>query len=365
MRTIPLQSENKKAKHVPRPRPVFYFSSDSDSDDPVEVVHLPAPVEVDNVEVDYLPAAPDENIDLADDNHEYVDLPDDNPGAAFGDEVEEDVENDHVDELELNDENLVVPHANIVQQPADAVLQVDQMIERLERLQPDEDQLQPVPQRASALRAMQGIRQANRGEPKVIPQIDGAYTPSTSANVSLDNQQADDLGGTVHPPASAEAGPVTCHQNGTGGSVSAVGRVDSLGGEEPPGTNTVRTDDDSHSSTSSLDWDHHTSTSDLSPDLLEDAFYLRPLDLAYSGQSGANLDRVFNFDNALPIESTPRQARKSSSSTDRSRKNDKKKKKNLENKTKQKPSRLFKLWKKRKKSTRRDHDDDEPPGQVV
>ena len=177
-------------------------------------------------------------------------------------------------------------------------------------------------------------------------------------------QQADDLGGTVHPPASAEAGPVTCHQNGTGGSASAVGRVDLLGGEEPLGTDTVRTDDDSHSSASSLDWDHHTSTSDLSPDLFDDAFYLHPLDLAYSGQSGANLNRVFNFDNVLPLESTPRQARKSSSSTNRSRKKEKKKKKKLENKPRI-PSKLLKLWKKRKKSPRRDHDDDEPPGQVA
>ena len=127
---------------------------------------------------------------------------------------------------------------------------------------------------------------------------------------------------------------------------------------------TASTDDDRHGSASSLDWDNHTSTSDLSPDLLEDAFHLHPLDLAYSGQSGANLNRVFNFNNVLPIESTPRQARKSSSSTDRSRKKEKKKKKKLKNK-KQIPSKLLRNWKKRKKSPKGDHGDDEPPCQMA
>ena len=240
------------------------------------------------------------------------------------------------------------------------------MLERLEQLQPDEQELQPLPQRAAAVRAMQGIRKANRGEPKVIPQIDGAYTPSTSANVSLDadNQHPEDNRGTVQPPVAVEAGPVTSHQNGTDGA-AALGGADSLGGDDCEKTDCLRTDDDRHNSASSLEWDPHTSTSELSPDLLEDAFYLPPLDLAYNGQSGADLDRVFNFNNALPLESTPSTGRKSSSSTNRSRKRAKKKKKRLEDKTRRIPLKLFKLWKTRKKSPRRDDDDDGPPSQVV
>ena len=304
----------------------------------------------------------DEDRDNNEDGEDEKSGQDDELEQGEGEEV------DDVDALEPGDADNYVIHDDAVVQhePEDAVLQIDHMLERLEQLQPDEQELQPLPQRAAAVRAMQGIRKANRGEPKVIPQIDGAYTPSTSANVSLDadNQHPEDNRGTVQPPVAVEAGPVTSHQNGTDGA-AALGGADSLGGDDCDKTDCLRTDDDRHDSASSLEWDPHTSTSELSPDPLEDAFYLHPLDLAYNGQSGADLDRVFNFNNALPLESTPSTGRKSSSSTNRSRKRAKKKKKRLEDKTRRIPLKLFKLWKTRKKSPRRDDDDDGPPSQVV
>merc|ERR1711874_344619 len=108
------------------------------------------------------------------------------------------------------------------------------------------------------------------------------------------------------------------------------------------------------------------STSELSPDfyqdMLDEAFRLSPLNLTYRPGCGCDLNRVFRFDEALPLQSTFRQQRKSSSSNDRSRKKEKKRKKDGG-----KPRKLakykFGFWKKKKDHQRDHHDDDEPPSQ--
>ena len=250
--------------------------------------------------------------------------------------------------------------------------------------------------RGAAVRAAESISAmynttSRKARSEVLPQIDGAVdTPPTSAdtssqdlrstetteidaNVSFDNQQSGDLGGTVHPLTPAEVGPVIRHQKDTSGSVSAVGSADTLGGDKPTSTATVkeappsdpstdREDDDDSETMSCLEYDHHLSTLQLSPDnLFDDAFCLPQLDLDYRPGCHCNLNRVFRFDDALPLQSTFRQQRKSSSSTDRSRKKEKKKKK--DGKQKKPTKNRFLFWKK-KKDHRRDHrDDDEPESQ--
>ena len=194
---------------------------------------------------------------------------------------------------------------------------------------------QVVSQRAAAVRAGPGIRRAVSGNPQIIPQIDGAYkTPPTSADVTP----------TDIPSAATD-------EEVTKTSMEAI--VDD---------ETIYEDD--------LEWDDDPSTSELSPDIyqdmLDEAFRLSPLNLTYRPGCQCDLNRVFRFDDVLPLQSTFRQQRKSSSSDDRSRKKEKKKKKDG-GKPKKLPKYKFGFWKKKKKDHRQDRngddDDDEPPVQ--
>ena len=213
--------------------------------------------------------------------------------------------------------------------------------ELIRHLPPPEIHDQPppqiVPQRTAAVRAAAGIRRAVSGNPRIVPQIDGAYKT---------------------PPTSADVTPTDILSDPTDDEVTKA-----------PSAATALADDELYY-VDDLDWDDHPSTSELSPniynDMLDDAFRLSPLNLTYRPGCQCDLNRVFRFDDALPLQSTLKQTRKSSSSDDRSRKKEKKKKKDG-GKPKKLAKYKFGFWKKKKKDHRNDRrgddDEDEPPGQ--
>ena len=177
-----------------------------------------------------------------------------------------------------------------------------------------------------------------------LPQVDGAVdTPPTSADTSSQALVSTDTTETDNQTDMPSTATVK---------------------EAPPNDSSTDDEDGDDSETMScLEYDHHLSTLQLSPDnLFDDAFILPQLDLDYRPGCRCDLNRVFRFDEVLPLQSTLRQQRKSSSSNDRSRKKEKRKKRD----GKQKKSRKFKIlfWKK-DKNHRRDHrdDDDEPQSQ--
>ena len=325
---------------------------DENLDDLLEGLRTPDPADIEGGEEgdDNPPDQPDDGGEYPDDGGEHPDDGGEHPndGGEYGDNDgnrEDEQAHDSSSESDHDgaDENNL-PQAVIAEDEGDNLDNNDDSDDNQElirHLPPPEIHDQPppqiVPQRTAAVRAAAGIRRAISGNPQIVPQIDGAYKT---------------------PPTSADVTPTDILSDPTDDEVTKA-----------PIAATALADDELYY-VDDLDWDDHPSTSELSPniynDMLDDAFRLSPLNLTYRPGCQCDLNRVFRFDEALPLQSTLKQTRKSSSSDDRSRKKEKKKKRDG-GKPKKLAKYKFGFWKKKKKDHRNDRrgddDEDEPPGQ--